>query len=65
MMKLLKAFLPHLAVALLLGLVVLIILDGHNPLMAFLTSDASKVYMLVMCAAGVAVCVEYMAQNRK
>ena len=41
-MKFLKAFLPHLAIAMLMGLVVLVILDGRNPLMAFLTSGCSK-----------------------
>lgn len=48
-MKFIKGFLPHLAAAMLLGLVVLIVLDGYNPLMGFLTSGVSKVYMLLMC----------------
>ncbi len=64
-MKFLRAFLPHLAVAMLLGLVVLIILDGFNPLMAFLTSNVSKLYMLIMCLVSIAVIISALVRQHK
>lgn len=64
-MKFLKAFLPHLAVAMLLGLLVLIVLDGRNPLMAFLTSGASKAYMIIMCLLSLTVIGAHIAERRK
>lgn len=44
-MKFLKNFLPHLAIAMAVGLVVIMILDGFNPLMKFLTSDVTRAYI--------------------
>ena len=38
-MRAVKEFIAHLAIAMLLGMVVITILDGYNPLMAFLTSS--------------------------
>lgn len=64
-MRFLKSFLPHLAVAMLLGLLVLIVLDGRNPLMAFLTSGASKVYMVIMCVLSLTVIGAYIADKRR
>lgn len=64
-MRFLKSFLPHLAIAMLLGLLVLIVLDGRNPLMAFLTSGASKVYMIVMCVSALLVIGAHIADQRK
>lgn len=64
-MRFLKSFLPHLAIAMQLGLLVLIVLDGRNPLMAFLTSGASKVYMVIMCILSLAVTGAYIADKRK
>lgn len=58
-MKFLKFILPHLAIAMLLGLVVLMILDGRNPLMNFLTGSAAKTYMLIMCV----LCIGVIAAN--
>lgn len=42
-----------LACAFLLGMLVLVFLDGRNPTMAFLTSGASKVYILLMCVLSI------------
>ena len=64
-MKFLKAFLPHLAIAMLMGLVVLVILDGRNPLMAFRTSGCSKIYMLLMCFLAIGVIVELLSKAEK
>ena len=46
-MKFLKNFLPHLAIAMAVGLVVIMILDGFNPLMKFLTSDVTRAYIVI------------------
>lgn len=54
-MKFLKFILPHLAIAMLLGLIVLLILDSRNPLMEFLTGDAAKIYMIIMCVLCITV----------
>ena len=48
-MKRLHTALTLLANAFLLGMLVLVFLDGRNPTMAFLTSEASRVYILLMC----------------
>ena len=50
-MKRLRNALILLANAFLLGLLVLVFLDGRNPAMAFLTSTASKVYILLTCVS--------------
>ena len=47
-MKFLKNFLPHLAIAMAVGLVVIMILDGFNPLMKFLTSDVTRAYICLL-----------------
>lgn len=64
-MKFLKFILPHLAVAMLLGLVVLMILDGRNPLMNFLTGSAARVYMLTMCIICIIVIAEHIREHNK
>ena len=64
-MRFIRDFLPHLAVSMLLGLIVLIILDEHNPLMNFLTSNVSKVYLLIMCALSLLVIIMYISDRRK
>ena len=63
-MRFLKDFLPHMAVSMLLGMVVLVILDDRNPLMNFLTSNVSKVYILAMCAVSVIALVMYISDRR-
>lgn len=62
-MRVLKELLPHLAIAMLLGMIVLVILHDRNPLMAFLTSRASAVYIIIMCALCVYVLVDFMAER--
>ena len=64
-MKYVKAFLPHLLIAMLAGMVVITVLDGFNPLMAFLTSNTSKTYIGVMCVVGILVSVMYIHDMRK
>ncbi len=64
-MKFFKFILPHLAIAMLLGLIVLMILDGRNPLMNFLTGSAAKTYMLIMCVICITVIAGYVRENNK
>ncbi len=64
-MRALKNLLPHLAIAMLLGLLVIAILDEYNPLMNFLTSGVSKIYIFLTVALGVAVAALYIARCRR
>ena len=64
-MRFLKEFIPHLLISMLLGLILLVYLDGRNPLMEFLTSDASKAYLLILCAAGLTTAVLYISDRRR
>ena len=67
-MKKIREFLPHLAIAFSLGLAVITVLDGYNPLMAFLTSQSSKVYIYCTCAVcflTALVCIYEQRRTRK
>lgn len=64
-MRYIRDFLPHLAISMLLGLVVLVILDEHNPTMKFLTSGTSKIYLLLMCVLSLICIVSYIVEKRK
>ena len=64
-MKALMEFIAHLSIAMLLGMVVITILDGYNPLMAFLTSSTTKIYIVVMCILGLVTAVMYISKSRK
>ena len=64
-MKTIKAFLPHLLISLLLGLILLVYLDGRNPMMEFLTSRASKIYLISTCAVGLTVAMLYVSGQRR
>lgn len=64
-MKFIRDFLPHLAISMLLSLVVLVILDDRNPLMAFLTSRVSKIYILLLCLVCLAALILSIADSRR
>lgn len=64
-MKFLKNFLPHLAIAMAVGLVVIMILDGFNPLMKLLTSDVTRAYIVILAIVVVISSVISIAENRK
>ena len=55
----------HIAIAMLLGFIVITVLHGYNPLMAFLTSNVTRVYIIIMCACGVTAAVGCIAAHRK
>lgn len=61
-MKKIKLFLAHLSISMAVGLVVLAVLDGRNPLMYFLTSAVSKTYIVILSCVCVCVAVLYIAQ---
>lgn len=58
-----KRLLAKIQIALALGLLVLSVLDGYNPTMAFLTSTPSKVYILIACATGIALSIICLAER--
>ena len=64
-MKFLKNFLPHLAIAMAVGLVVIMILYGFNPLMKFLTSDVTRAYIVILAIVVVASSIIAIAESRK
>ncbi len=50
-----KRALAKIALALALGLIVITVLDGYNPLMGFLTSTPSKVFIVCTCVSAALV----------
>ena len=64
-MRFIRNAIPHLSLALALGLIVLVVLDGFNPLMAFLTSRASKVFILALCLSCIVTSLISIVENRK
>ncbi len=54
--------LPHLLLSMALGLVLITVLDGYNPMMGFLTSDVSKIYIYILCALAVLTALVYIAE---
>ena len=63
-MRFLKSFLPHLSAAMALGLVVIMILDGYNPLMKFLTSSVTKAYIIIMAVVVITNSIMCIAGDR-
>ncbi len=66
-MKNLRIFLVLLSNALMLGLLLLLYLDGRNPYYygGFLTSASSKIYMAVLCGVGLLTNVLFLADLRR
>lgn len=58
-----KRVLAKILIALALGLLVLVVLDGYNPTMAFLTSASSKVYIFFTCLAAAALGILCLAEK--
>lgn len=55
-----KYILPHLLLSMALGLVLIAVLDGYNPMMGFLTSEVSKIYIYILCALAVLTALLYI-----
>ena len=64
-MKKLKAWLPHLGISMLLVLVLMVVLDEYNPAMGYLNSNTAKIYMLLLSAVCLTVCMLSVIENRK
>lgn len=63
-MKKIKLILSHLTISMLLVLLVLVVLDAFNPAMGFLNSDATKIFYLALCAAGLFTAVSEAWEER-
>lgn len=59
-----KYILPHLLLCMALGLALIVVLDGYNPMMGFLTSDVSKIYIHILCALAVLTALVYIAETQ-
>lgn len=66
-MKNLRIFLVLLSNALMLGLLLLLYLDGRNPYYygGFLASASSKIFMAVLCGVGLLTNVLFLADLRR
>ena len=58
-----RYILPHLLLSMALGLVLIVVLDGYNPMMGFLTSEVSKTYIYILCALAVLVALMYIGET--
>ena len=59
-----KYILPHLLLSMALGLVLIVVLDGYNPMMGFLTSQVSKIYICILCALAVLTALLYIGETQ-
>lgn len=59
-----KYILPHLLLSMALGLALIAVLDGYNPMMGFLTSEVSKIYIYILCALAVLTALLYIAETQ-
>ncbi len=64
-MKLLRALLPNLTVSLQVSVLILLYLDGRNPMMGFLSGAPFLVLMILTAASSIACAVMVYAQWRK
>ena len=58
-------FLSHLAICMALAMVVITILNGYNPVMSFLTSTTSKVFIFLFCGVVVVSSAGAIIRGRK
>ena len=64
-MRRIREFIPHLTLSMAIGLMVFVVLDGYNPMMEWLTSSVSKIYMLLLGALTVISCILCVAAQRR
>ena len=57
-------FLNHLAICMALAFIVITILNGFNPLMSFLTSNTTKVFIFIFCAVVIVSSVGAIIRGR-
>ena len=58
-------FLHHLAICMALAFIVITILNGFNPMMSFLTSSTTKVFIFIYCTVVVVSSIGAIAGKRK
>ena len=58
-------FLSHLAICMALAFIVITILNGFNPMMSFLTSNITKIFIFIFCAVVVVSSVGAIIRARK
>ena len=64
-MKKFLDFLPHLAACMAAVLIVITILNGFNPLMAWLTSRTSRIFLLLFGAVVLASSITAIVRNSR
>ena len=64
-MRKIKGFLPHLCLSMALAMIVIVILDVRNPLMKFLTSNTSRIYIYAFCVLTVIVSIISIIDDRR
>ena len=58
-------FLSHLAICMALAFIVITILNGFNPMMSFLTSNTTKVFIFIFCAVVIVSSIGAIVRRRK
>lgn len=58
-------FLNHLAICMAIAFIVITILNGFNPMMSFLTSNTTKVFIFTFCAVVIVSSIGAIIRNRK
>ena len=64
-MKKLEEFLPHLCIAMMLSLLVIVVLDGYNPMMRWLNSGVSKLFLVLCALVGLTTSLLLIARQRR
>lgn len=64
-MKKLGEFIPHLCIAMMLCLLVFVVLDGFNPMMRWLNSGVSKLFIVLACLVGLVTALMLIARQRR
>lgn len=64
-MKRLVRILPHVTIVLSLMFITFWVLDIYNPLMNFISSDLSKILLLVFCISSLFTAILAVAMDRK
>ena len=57
-------FLSHLAICMALAFIVITILNGFNPMMSFLTSNTTKVFIFIFCAVVIVSSIGAIVRKR-
>lgn len=62
-MRKLKSILTNISLALMLGVLTLVVMDNHNPMLKFLTSSSSKIFITAACAVSALTLVILIVEN--